>query len=114
MERYKPARRVARKRGEFRCVVPPDAATRCGLTLDPQAGSEQAGRRPALVVSPSAYNGKVGLALLCPIQGHPEVSSKSLRRQGNQAVLDILGWMDQDGRIVAVGEASWEGQARAG
>ena len=47
-------------------------------------------------------------------QGHPEVSCKSLRRRGNQAVLDIRGRMDQDGRIVAVGEASWEGQARAG
>ena len=37
------------------------------LEFDPQAGHEQAGRRPALVVSPAAYNGRVGLALLCPI-----------------------------------------------
>lgn len=45
------------------------------ITLNPQAGHEQAGRRPALVVSPSSYNGKVGLALLCPIttqiKGYP-------------------------------------------
>lgn len=45
------------------------------LTLDPQAGHEQAGRRPALVLSPSAYNGRVGLALFCPItsqqKGYP-------------------------------------------
>ena len=39
------------------------------IDLNPQAGSEQAGRRPALVVSPRTYNGKVGLALLCPITG---------------------------------------------
>ncbi len=39
------------------------------ITLQPQAGHEQAGRRPALVVSPLAYNRKVGLALLCPITG---------------------------------------------
>ena len=39
------------------------------IDLNPQAGSEQAGRRPALVVSPSSYNGKVGLGLLCPITG---------------------------------------------
>ena len=39
------------------------------ITLDPQAGHEQAGRRPALVLSPAAYNGRVGLALLCPITG---------------------------------------------
>jgi mRNA interferase MazF len=45
------------------------------ITLDPQAGHEQAGRRPALVLSPSAYNGRVGLALFCPItsqvKGYP-------------------------------------------
>jgi mRNA interferase MazF len=47
--------------------------------MNPQAGHEQAGRRPALVLSPAAYNGKVGLAILCPItnqvKGYPfEVS----------------------------------------
>ena len=45
------------------------------ITLNPQAGHEQAGRRPAVVLSPRAYNGKVGLALLCPItsqvKGYP-------------------------------------------
>jgi mRNA interferase MazF len=45
------------------------------ITLDPQAGHEQAGRRPALVLSPAAYNGRVGLALFCPItsqvKGYP-------------------------------------------
>ena len=39
------------------------------ITLYPRAGHEQAGRRPALVVSPIDYNRKVGLALLCPITG---------------------------------------------
>ena len=45
------------------------------LQFDPQAGHEQAGRRPAFVVSPRAYNRKVGLALFCPItsriKGYP-------------------------------------------
>jgi mRNA interferase MazF len=40
------------------------------LEFNPQAGSEQAGRRPALVVSPRSYNRKVGLALVCPITSH--------------------------------------------
>lgn len=40
------------------------------IDFDPQAGHEQAGRRPALVLSASAYNGRVGLALLCPITNH--------------------------------------------
>ncbi|MBA4373186.1 MAG: mRNA-degrading endonuclease [Thermodesulfovibrio sp.] len=39
------------------------------LDFDPQVGHEQAGRRPALVISPAAYNGKIGLALMCPITG---------------------------------------------
>jgi len=38
--------------------------------FNPQAGHEQAGHRPALILSPQAYNGKVGLALLCPITSH--------------------------------------------
>jgi mRNA interferase MazF len=37
------------------------------LTFEPQAGHEQKGRRPALVLSPAEYNAKVGLALFCPI-----------------------------------------------
>ena len=45
------------------------------ISLNLQAGYEQAGRRPAVVLSPAAYNGKVGLALLCPItnqvKGYP-------------------------------------------
>ncbi len=45
------------------------------ITMNPAAGHEQSGRRPALVLSPAAYNGKVGLAILCPItsrvKGYP-------------------------------------------
>ena len=45
------------------------------LSFNPQAGHEQAGRRPAVVLSPKAYNRKVGLAILCPItnqsKGYP-------------------------------------------
>ncbi|MBU0511818.1 MAG: endoribonuclease MazF [Chloroflexi bacterium] len=60
--------------GEFMEYIP-----KCGdiiwLTFSPQAGHEQAGRRPAIVLSPASYNGKVGLAILCPItskiKGYP-------------------------------------------
>lgn len=48
----------------------PEAGEIVWLTFDPQAGREQAGRRPALVLSPSLYNRKSGLALVCPITGH--------------------------------------------
>ncbi len=40
------------------------------LLFNPQAGHEQSGRRPALVISPRAYNRKVGLALFCPVTSH--------------------------------------------
>jgi mRNA interferase MazF len=53
----------------------PDRGDIVWLHFDPQAGHEQAGRRPALVISPKAYNRKVGLALFCPItsnvKGYP-------------------------------------------
>ena len=53
----------------------PDRGDIVWLRFDPQAGHEQAGRRPAFVVSPRAYNRKVGLALFCPItsrvKGYP-------------------------------------------
>jgi mRNA interferase MazF len=48
----------------------PDRGDVVWITLNPQAGQEQAGHRPAVVLSPAAYNGKVGLALLCPISSH--------------------------------------------
>ena len=45
------------------------------ISLNPQAGHEQAGRRPALVISPGVYNRKVGLLVCCPItsqvKGYP-------------------------------------------
>ncbi len=45
------------------------------IDMQPQASHEQSGRRPAVVLSPESYNGKVGLALLCPItrqlKGYP-------------------------------------------
>ena len=53
----------------------PDAGDIVWLTFDPQAGREQAGRRPALVISPRIYNCRSGLALACPItnqaKGYP-------------------------------------------
>ena len=53
----------------------PDRGDVIWISLSPQAGHEQAGRRPALVVSPHAYNGKAGLAIVCPvtsqIKGYP-------------------------------------------
>ena len=45
------------------------------LDFNPQAGHEQGGRRPAVILSPSAYNKRIGLALVCPLtkqaKGYP-------------------------------------------
>ena len=45
------------------------------LHFDPQSGHEQAGRRPALVLTPETYNQKASLAIVCPItskvRGYP-------------------------------------------
>jgi mRNA interferase MazF len=40
------------------------------IDFDPQSGREQAGRRPALVLSPTRYNRLVGLLIACPVTTH--------------------------------------------
>jgi mRNA interferase MazF len=62
----------------------PDAGEIVWLQFDPQAGHEQAGYRPAVVISPSSYNGKTGLMVCCPMttqaKGYPfEVEIKDGR-----------------------------------
>ncbi|QTA92845.1 endoribonuclease MazF [Desulfonema magnum] len=53
----------------------PDRGDVVWINMNPRAGHEQGGKRPALVLSPKAYNGKVRLALFCPIttrvKGYP-------------------------------------------
>ena len=56
-------------------MVAPEAGDLVWLTFPPQAGREQAGRRPALVLSPISYNARTGLCLACPVtsqvKGYP-------------------------------------------
>ena len=53
----------------------PDAGDIVWLQFDPQAGHEQAGHRPAVVLSPASYNARAGMILCCPtttrIKGYP-------------------------------------------
>ncbi len=53
----------------------PDAGDLIWLDFNPQAGHEQAGRRPGFVLSPRAYNEKTSLAVVCPVtsqvKGYP-------------------------------------------
>ena len=46
----------------------PDAGDLIWLDFTPQAGREQAGRRPAVVLSPRSHNEKTSLAVVCPVK----------------------------------------------
>lgn len=91
-------------------VYIPDAGDIVWLNFDPQAGHEQAGHRPALVLSPSSYNGKTGLMLCCPlttqVKGYPfEVSIGGTR--ANVALSDQVKSLDWRARqAVRKGAAS--------
>lgn len=73
------------------------------LSFDPQAGHEQAGRRPAFVVSPEAYNRKTGLFLACPItskiKGYPfEVALPEDLEVGGVILADQIKSLDWKAR----------------
>jgi mRNA interferase MazF len=57
----------ATKSGSAYC---PDAGDFIWIELDPSKGHEQRGRRPAVVLSPRAYNDRAGLCVASPITGH--------------------------------------------
>jgi mRNA interferase MazF len=87
----------------------PDAGDIIKIDFDPQAGREQAGFRPALVLSPKKYNEFVRLCVLCPItnqsknwrfevalpSGHP-VTGVVLSDQ-----VKSLSWQDRRSEFVA-------------
>ncbi len=73
------------------------------ISFNPQAGQEQAGHRPALVLSPQSYNRKVGLAILCPItsqvKGYPfEVGIPAGLKVSGAVLSDQLKSMDWKAR----------------
>ena len=77
----------------------PETGDYIWLTFDPQAGREQAGRRPALVLSPRTYNSKSGLALVCPItnqaKGYPfEVAAPAAHGTTGVILADHLKSVD--------------------
>jgi mRNA interferase MazF len=68
----------------------PDAGDFVWLTFDPQAGHEQAGRRPALVLSPGIYNAKSGLALVCPVTSQVKGYPFEVPVPGGQGVSGVI------------------------
>jgi mRNA interferase MazF len=79
------------------------------LEFDPQAGHEQAGRQPALVVSPGSYNNRAGLALVWPIAS---------RRKGYPFEVPLPPGLDVTGVVLTdqVKSLDWRarGASRAG
>ena len=85
----------------------PDRGDLVWLDFTPNAGHEQGGRRPALVLSPAAYNGRVGLALVCPItsqvKGYPfEVALPRRRRVSGVILADQVKSLDWVARQATV------------
>ncbi|MCZ8347460.1 MAG: endoribonuclease MazF [Leptospiraceae bacterium] len=77
------------------------------LNFTPQAGHEQLGRRPALVLTPKEYNSKTNLAIFCPVtskvKGYPfEVLIKGKKIHG--AILSdqvkSLDWNIRDAEFI--------------
>lgn len=86
----------------------PDRGDIISVQLNPQMGREQAGRRPALVLSPRMYNAKVGLAVVCPITQQQknfsfEVQLPSLLKTKGVVLLDhikSIDWKARGGRTI--------------
>ena len=80
------------------------------ISLHPQAGHEQASRRPAVVLSPAAYNGRVGLGIFCPIanqrKGYPfEVAIPSGLRVRGVVLADqvkSIDWRARQAEFICV------------
>lgn len=60
------------------------------MDFHPQAGHEQAGRRPALVLSPKEYNVRAGLALVCPITSKEKGYSFEVKLPEGDAVAGVV------------------------
>jgi len=89
----------------------PDAGDIVWLRFSPQASHEQAGHRPAVVVSPAAYNGRTNLMLCCPmttqIKGYPFEVTVAGKRPGAVLADQVksLDWVER--------KAKYKGKASA-
>lgn len=68
----------------------PDTGHIVWLRFSPQAGHEQAGRRPALVLSPRSYNERTSLALFCPITSRIKGYPFEVRLPASGAVAGVV------------------------
>jgi mRNA interferase MazF len=85
----------------------PDRGDVILLSFDPTSGHEQAGYRPAVVLSPELYNKASGLCLVCPIttsvKGYPfEVSLEGARKTSGVALADQVRSIDWQARKIKI------------
>lgn len=95
----------------------PDCGDVVWLNFDPQAGHEQAGHRPALVLSPKAYNGKTGLCLVVPMtnqsKGYPfELALPAACRTTGVVLCDQMRSLDWKARMATFKEKAGHAFAR--
>lgn len=97
----------------------PEAGDIVWLHFDPQAGHEQAGHRPALVVSPSGYNAKTNLLICCPmttqLKGYPFEVIIAGERPGAALADQVksLDWVARKARMKGKVSAAELAQVRA-
>jgi len=89
----------------------PDRGDIVWLQFNPQTGHEQAGHRPALVLSPATYNEKTGLMLCCPmtskVKGYPfEVRFPTASSEAGVVLADQIKSLDWKSR-----QAKYKGKA---
>jgi len=84
-------------------VRAPDRGDLVWITFTPQAGHEQAGRRPAVVLSPRSYNAKARLSLYCPV---------TTRAKGYPFEVPLPEGLGIDGVVLADHVKSLDWQAR--
>ena len=68
----------------------PDAGDLVWLTFDPQAGREQRGRRPAVILSPRLYNDRTDLAIACPITSKVKGYSFEVKVTSNSDISGVI------------------------
>ena len=85
----------------------PDRGSLVWLLFSPQAGSEQAGRRPGIVLTPLAYHQRSRLAIVCPITSRERGWSTEVKLPPGLPVsgvvlVDHLRSVDRDARKLAI------------
>lgn len=89
----------------------PDRGDIVWLNFDPQAGHEQSGKRPALVITKQSFNNRIGTALVCPItntvkKGYPfQVELNPTQKTTGAIICDqpkVLDWKARNATFIEV------------